>query len=368
MNRLRELDFIRVIAALSVIVIHVTAPYVLVNKYGYIMNQGVRYAVPIFVLISGLLLMHSYSMKEFKLRDFFRKRFNKILIPYIIWTLIYMLFNNRNSIGTLFQQNSQFASLLLKRLRYGTADSHLYFIIIMIQLYLLFPVLKKLIEKAPKTTLWISFIITLVYHTGVYLNLLHKVTLPYSVVPYYEFFPTWIFFFVFGMYFTKNIAVFTKNIREKRITIIAVWFVSLLLLIADSKLTNTYESSIKPSIIIYCITTFLFLYAVFTYFRNINKTFMKLVEWISQQSFIMYFSHILLMKVIKIVSGKLGMAGLWDRTIGMIFLLAAVIISTVLFSYIASLTPFAGTLGGVPGRNGAHLNKSKPGNTASQSV
>lgn len=368
MNRIKELDFVRAFAALSVVVIHVTGPYVTVNRYGYIMNQGARFAVPIFVIISGLLLMYSYSGKEFKTGIFLRKRFNKILIPYLIWTLIYVLFNYRNDIGTLMRQKSQFASLLLQKLKFGTADSHLYFIIIMIQLYILFPVLKKLVEKAPKVTLWVSFIITLLFHTGVYLSLLHKVTLPGFVIPYYEFFPTWIFFFVFGMYFCQRFSVLTEKIRKGRIILIPVWFVSLMLLIADSRLTNTYGSSVRPSIVLYCITTFLFMYAVLASFRNINGTFMSIVEEISRQSFIMYFSHILIIKIIKMVSNHLGLAGLWDRTVGMVFLLAVVVIATLFFSYIVSLTPFAGALGGVPKCRNIRRNKDLSGNTLSRNM
>ena len=52
-------------------------------------------AVPLFILISGYFLLDK-EICSFK--DFYRKRFKKILIPYFLYSLIYVLLQLRHSV------------------------------------------------------------------------------------------------------------------------------------------------------------------------------------------------------------------------------------------------------------------------------
>ena len=63
-KKVEELDAARVWSMLAVIAIHVTAPYIGADSdfllggmnLAYIMNQAARFAVPLFVLLSGASL------------------------------------------------------------------------------------------------------------------------------------------------------------------------------------------------------------------------------------------------------------------------------------------------------------------------
>jgi surface polysaccharide O-acyltransferase-like enzyme len=346
-QRLREFDFIRVTAAISVIAIHITAPYSQNSILGHFWNQLMRYAVPMFIIISGLLLYYSSSMKAFSYTQFLSKRFKKILFPYILWTIIYFIFKNRSVLLALLKRWDEHALILSKNLLLGTGYPHLYFVIIILQLYLLFPIIKTLLEKYRYLTLILSLLTTVFFQTAIYLNLLGMVKLPKIFIPYYIFFPTWIFYFIFGMYFASNIDNWKKHLCSRKLSIAISWALSFILLTIDNKFTNTFSSSLKPSVMLYCFTSFFLFYILFSQEKLLYSKLWSIIDWISSQSFLIYLSHLLVLNVIKINIKSLGAYKLLHGSIGMIFLFFATLVFTTIFVYIISLTPLAGLLGGI---------------------
>jgi len=92
-------ELVRTVAIVLVIIVHASSfPYIIndpvtstaqfnwwtVNVYGAIGYLG----VPLFVILSGVLLLDPAKADE-SLTVFFKKRFARIGIPMIFWTLIY---------------------------------------------------------------------------------------------------------------------------------------------------------------------------------------------------------------------------------------------------------------------------------------
>src|SRR5665213_1648897 len=85
---------IRLIALYAVIILHSTAP--LLMQYGKvstsdwlmadILNAMVRFAVPVFVMVTGALLLH----RDYQLGDFLKKRLSRIVWPFLFWSLVYI--------------------------------------------------------------------------------------------------------------------------------------------------------------------------------------------------------------------------------------------------------------------------------------
>ena len=85
-RRIEWLDSLRAIAILAVIVIHVSSP--VVNRaygsnmtywwIGHVFDSAVRFAVPLFLMISGAMLL----TKEYNLREFYKKRVVRVLLPF----------------------------------------------------------------------------------------------------------------------------------------------------------------------------------------------------------------------------------------------------------------------------------------------
>ncbi|MBY6016368.1 acyltransferase family protein [Halomonas denitrificans] len=89
------IHLLRFIAAIAVIAIHVLGP--LRGGYGVIpdhqwfgavsINALTRWAVPVFMMISGALLLS--DTRPFDNRHYLQRRLGKVVVPFIGWTLIY---------------------------------------------------------------------------------------------------------------------------------------------------------------------------------------------------------------------------------------------------------------------------------------
>lgn len=354
MRRLREFDFIRATAALSVIAIHTTGIYVYTSRAGYLWNQGMRYAVPLFMILSGLLLFYSDQAKSTAKTgylDFVKRRLQKIVIPYVLWTLIYVAFNNRHGFASIAADVPAFLLKLAKDLLWGSGALHLYFVILIIQMYLLYPVLKHLVRRWPGLTLGVSFLVTLACQSDIYFSSTKNFSfLPRIGVPFYMTFMAWIFFFVLGMTAVGRIEGWTGKSVRSAVIITGAWVASFVILMADSIFTRSNEISSKPSVILYCITSFLFFYIAAVKFKNTTSRAGRFLDWFSAQSFMIYLGHILVLDTLVLLSGKFRIEQLWTGKTGMVLFFLAVTAGTSIMVYIVSLTPLAGWLGAVPAR------------------
>ncbi|MDD6466906.1 MAG: acyltransferase family protein [Erysipelotrichaceae bacterium] len=97
-NRIYYLDVLRVIACLSVIMVHSSAPYVVKNigsfnfLIGNIFNSITRIGVPLFVMISGALMLDkNYQFSIEKLMKHITRMFVFLVfgLHFIVYFLIY---------------------------------------------------------------------------------------------------------------------------------------------------------------------------------------------------------------------------------------------------------------------------------------
>jgi len=142
---------LRVIALFAVIVLHTSA--VLLSQYGKvplgnwfaadIYNALVRFAVPVFVMITGALLLH----RDYDLGDFFKKRLSKIITPFLFWSLVYVWYSWH--IDEISFDNDAWTNIkqVLHQLKYGSSY-HLWYVYMLIGLYLIIPILSRFIKAA----------------------------------------------------------------------------------------------------------------------------------------------------------------------------------------------------------------------------
>jgi surface polysaccharide O-acyltransferase-like enzyme len=336
-QRLHVFDDIRAFAALSVIAIHATAPYVISEPAGFIWNQLMRYAVPLFIILSGFLLYYADRKKEhLNYGQFMRKRLTKIFIPYLIWTLVYTLFKMREE---LTDRGTEALPDV------GWAFVHLYFLIIMFQLYLLYPVLRLWVKHSAKQALFISFLCTFLTQTWTYV---HSVMGWFVEIPQVtRIFPVWLFFFVLGMYTAQYKDRWEGWLKRTGVLIALYWIVSIVLLLADSWITETYGASIKPAVVLYTITSYFFFYYICTGKQRRERQGRGFIQWLSAQSFLIFLLHPLILTVLRLLPREYGDDVIWDGTLGMLGLFTATTGVTLLLTYAISFTPFASVLGGV---------------------
>ncbi|MCW2276656.1 acyltransferase [Heliophilum fasciatum] len=103
----------------------------------------VKFAVPMFVFITGIVLFYNYG-ERLKYGQFLGKRFREIMVPYFFWTLIYVAdaiwISGDPAIGAGAVERLRY---FLKALLTGTGCYHLWFVVMIFQFYLFFPLFRQ---------------------------------------------------------------------------------------------------------------------------------------------------------------------------------------------------------------------------------
>src|SRR5689334_20516589 len=120
------IDLIRTVAIFLVIVIHVATPVfnewahlpaswrTFANIYGSI----ARMSVPLFFMASGFLLLP----RSESIGDFFAKRVNKVLLPFVVWSIFYLFW------GCVINHNACEGNALSRLILVHGTYYHLWFI------------------------------------------------------------------------------------------------------------------------------------------------------------------------------------------------------------------------------------------------
>ncbi|VVB57230.1 O-acetyltransferase WecH [uncultured archaeon] len=128
-QRLGFFDFLKGVAMLAVVGIHTVG----VVGAGEELNALLWAALPLFVIASGYLLMRRYGERP-EWGRYFESLFWRVVVPYAVYTIIWSLLRYGADLPQIV------LDLLLGRERNG----ELYFIPLLVQLYLLFPLMQRL--------------------------------------------------------------------------------------------------------------------------------------------------------------------------------------------------------------------------------
>ena len=152
-NREREIwvDWMRVVACFLVILTHSCEPFYLGGEGSLILTKADAIWVSILNVLpraSVALFIVASSYLQFPLHystgEFFRRRAVRILIPFIIWSIVYAL--------VWGEPMQNFKDLLLN---FNYAAGHLWFVYMLVGLYLIMPLLSPWAEKVGKRELLI---------------------------------------------------------------------------------------------------------------------------------------------------------------------------------------------------------------------
>lgn len=171
-TRVIYLDILRVLSIICVITLHTVAGKVAdMTSIGQAswwwacaLNGMLRWAVPVFFMISGVLTLDKPDLDN--LPRFLKTRLVKIGIPFLIWSVIYSFIKEIY----VLQHAISFPNILgtiLSNIFLDQSYYHLWFVYDIFILYLISPLLKKIIVNATKKEFeyWIGlwFVVTVLY-------------------------------------------------------------------------------------------------------------------------------------------------------------------------------------------------------------
>ncbi|WP_407332995.1 acyltransferase [Enterovibrio sp. 27052020O] len=151
------LDNARILAILAVVMLHVAADFVFDAQLGStlwwignVYDSAVRWCVPVFVMISGALLLD--PSKTESLQEFYKKRVSRLLVPLVFWTAVYLGWQLVK--GVIKNQPESLSTLLLSVLN-GTPYYHMWFLYMIVGLYLFTPFFRMVVMQASENALWV---------------------------------------------------------------------------------------------------------------------------------------------------------------------------------------------------------------------
>ena len=296
-NRIFYFEFLKVLAIIAVIFIHVAAP-IIPRYYELNLNDWwtanvydslTRWCVPIFIMISGALLLN--PKKTDSIQTFFKKRTLKVVYPLIIWSSIYLLKI------LIFDEQLTLKTIVIRLLE-GNLYYHLWFIYIIIGLYIITPVIKIFIQNASnkeiKYFLIVWFISASIYKlveqfTGIEIGF----EIPFA--------SGYLGYFILGYYLHNvELKVSTKYLFYILgcISLVVTIYGTYIQVIDNITSSFYFYSNLSPNIIIMSS-------AIFIFFKTINtqlgKQVQNIVITISKTTMGIYLIHPLVLDVLSIL-------------------------------------------------------------------
>ncbi|MBL0387281.1 acyltransferase [Tumebacillus sp. ITR2] len=163
--RLHEIPHLRALAFIGVVVQHAIGMFSRSEgvQASDLMGLGVlfnlvKFAVPLFVFMTGLVIFYNYY-EELKVGSYLVKRVREVIVPYLAFTVYYYYFWGADHAAHTWRE---FPSVFLT----GSGAYHLWFVAMIFQFYLLYPVFRRAFQKLQpvmsRERVLISFLVVLV--------------------------------------------------------------------------------------------------------------------------------------------------------------------------------------------------------------
>lgn len=320
------IDLLRYLACLMVIMIHSPNP-----NTGYYEDMFPTIfvccspCIGLFFMISGFLILPL----EDSVQEFLRHRSMRVIIPAVVWTLVYMLENDLFMGGYTMRQRI-FTLLAIPFSVQG--NGVLWFVYTLMGLYLLTPVISPWLKEVPRRWLRVALILWLVSSTYTELSKWLYIDTKNNILQYFS---GYVGYYVLGYYLRKYVPR------------IPIWAACLLILIPLGFFLTCKVLDLQINYVVhFAYLDFLTIMMCVGWFFLMKELSPKLitVKWLyrsvisfSNLSFGIYLGHVLILRQ---VVWRIHFFAAWDAgcQIAVTFLLAVLL--SWLFTYAVSYLPF----------------------------
>ena len=302
-NRTFNVDLIRTIAMVGVIMLHAAGQWIVtsqdinqmtplgITRWGIVdiyQTFGVL-AVPLFLMLTGALLLQPEKRKE-SLSTFFKKRWIRIGLPFFFWAAVYFVWD-------FLVQKIPFSFVVIGQGMLNGAYTQFWYIYVLVGLYLVTPLLRALLANADQT-LTKYFIILWVLGVAImpFFGLLSPFNLNSNVFVIGGF----VGYFVLGTYLT--------GVKLRRSTLwifmtlgIALTAIGTYVLATTNGGTGMYffQEYISPTVILASVMLFLLLFTfqpTSIHKENRPPKRNKLLKVISENTLAVFFIHVIVLE------------------------------------------------------------------------
>lgn len=288
-------DVLRIISIISVVILHVASSQmgeVNVQSYEWafcnLYNSLVRWGVPIFIMVSGMFLLD----KEITISQIWNKYIRRIIRIFFFWSIMYVIAKVITTGITTF--SFQTIKNIITSILVG--HYHLWFLVMLIGLYMLVPILRKITSNADKKLLEYLLILCFVFQSivpvvlkftnaAILIKILENLNM-YLVLGY-------VGYFIAGYYFSK----FEISDKSKKIIYVfgilsvVMTFVLTYVMSLENHRNNTYfYGYMMPNTVFIVVSIFLYIKGQFKD-KQISMKTRERVQKLASYSLGIYVIH-----------------------------------------------------------------------------
>ena len=285
---------LRAFATIGVIMLHVAATvsleYPAIPKSYFFtsvfFDSSMRWCVPVFIMLSGSFALEHY---DGRIKNFFRKMFLRIILPFLFWSIVYLFFFSWSDLMDPHKSVAQLFSFILTQFLSGTA-SHMWYVYIIACLYLTFPFISKWTKVAvEKEYIYFLSIWTILLFINPYLD-------KYDTSFDFSYFSGYLGYLILGNYLFKTqrkigsgwlIIFFTAALLY---TALRTYFIS----VSTNEDNEAFMDNLSLNVLLMASSIYLL-------FRNkqyfVRPSLRKVIDLICEHSYGIYLSHLLILNV-----------------------------------------------------------------------
>lgn len=336
-----KLDCLRILAALAVVLLHISSDYIDTFSVGsfdfnfaVILNSLTRFAVPVFVMISGELFLD--SSRELSVKKLWTHNILRLAIVFVIWSYAYYVFQS------LYFWKFDFYRQGIVRTVTGIvyATKHLWFIYMLIGLYVLTPILRSWLKNAEEKNIRYfldMFFVFQILRTTFTILVNKTLTDEISKMLTITEISGYIGYYVLGYYLSKY--RLSKKMTNALYVLFPIGIVlNPVIAILFSKKEGIYTPGIYDSFGIFTFAACAFLFVIFDKITK-EKESNTFLSNLSKDTFGVYLVHIMIWEVIRT---EIGMTAIPSSAAAILLYSALTAIISFAIAALLRRIPFIG--------------------------
>lgn len=315
------IEYMRGISMLGVVGIHVGSQYLTNNVTANLQLLALyeiitRFSVPIFFFISAFgLFYHLKIDEEFCYKSFMKRRFKTVMVPYLVWSALYILLYTVMNQTLYLLHPLNMAGILF----FGLASYQLYFMVILIWFYLLMPLWIFMVRRMNAVWLAVLFAAQMAFNyyssyimnpygiENEFIKAIFVYRLNYWVAHY-------VFIFILGGYLAVHYAAFKSFMQNHLPSIRLAALISMAALLgyyyyciyvngmnAEGAINTAHQLS--PAGMFYTVGASIYLFAEFQY-GILSRLGTKFFALMGRHSYFMYLAHPIAITIVTALMAK----------------------------------------------------------------